>query len=176
MSMRRFNPDTGLRRAGKIASLTPLLLAGWVYFVAGSLSAFAQQPLIPILNTPSPAGSKHSKHKVPESPTVQPNTVIPVAPLGFASPAQWYLGQRVTQLSLSFLDEDKLLFTFRVPGLIQREKPKPGELSSDASDLMVVSSSQCDIRILHYQSQASSLSLIINQSGFTVRSSYKDDN
>jgi hypothetical protein len=45
---------------------------------------------------------------------------IPVEPLGFAAPGQLYLGQRSSLVSLDFLDENRLLFTFRVPGLIHR--------------------------------------------------------
>ncbi len=45
---------------------------------------------------------------------------IPAAPLGFAPPAAHYLTHHVAQMSLDFLDEDHLLFTFRVPGLIPR--------------------------------------------------------
>jgi len=45
---------------------------------------------------------------------------IPVEPLGFYSPGPYYEGQRESLVSLDFLDEDKLLFTFRAPGLIHR--------------------------------------------------------
>ena len=56
-----------------------------------------------------------------------PSFSIPVTPLGFAAPAPFYLGDRFAQVSLDFLDEDTLLFTFRVPGLIAREHPEPGD-------------------------------------------------
>jgi hypothetical protein len=52
--------------------------------------------------------------------TVQPSFTIPAEPLGFSTPAPFYLGMRNTLISLDFLDEDRLLFTFRVPGLISR--------------------------------------------------------
>jgi hypothetical protein len=45
---------------------------------------------------------------------------IPVEPLGFYSPGPYSEGQRESLVSLDFLDEDKLLFTFRAPGLIHR--------------------------------------------------------
>lgn len=48
---------------------------------------------------------------------------IPVEPLGFYAPSSFYLGQRETLVSLDFLDEDHLLFTFRTPGLIRRTNP-----------------------------------------------------
>lgn len=48
---------------------------------------------------------------------------IPVEPLGFNAPSTFYLGQRERLLSLDFLDEDHLLFTFHTPGLIRRTNP-----------------------------------------------------
>ncbi len=45
---------------------------------------------------------------------------IPVEPLGFYSPGPYYEGQRESLVSLDFLDEGRLLFTFRAPGLIHR--------------------------------------------------------
>jgi hypothetical protein len=52
--------------------------------------------------------------------TVQPSFSIPAEPLGYSQPASFYLGMRNSLMSLDFLDEDRLLFTFRVPGLISR--------------------------------------------------------
>ena len=87
---------------------------------------------MPVLEEPlPPTHSKHAKHKSPDKPAVDPSIVIPVAPLGFAPPAAWYLGLRVSQVSLSFLDEDRLLFTFRIPGLISRDKSKTDNPSPD---------------------------------------------
>lgn len=45
----------------------------------------------------------------------------------FAEPNPVYLGHRFTMASLDFLDEDHLLFTFRVPGLIRRTPGKENE-------------------------------------------------
>jgi hypothetical protein len=45
---------------------------------------------------------------------------IPVESLGFSTPGAFYLGERETLVSLDFLDENRILFTFRVPGLIHR--------------------------------------------------------
>jgi hypothetical protein len=44
-----------------------------------------------------------------------------VEPLGFSAPGALYLGRRISMASLDFMDEDRLLFTFRVPGLIHRD-------------------------------------------------------
>ncbi len=60
----------------------------------------------------------------PEKPSLPPEFSIPVGPLGFSAPATSYLGLRWCFVSLDFLDENRLLFTFRVPGLIHRD---PGE-------------------------------------------------
>lgn len=45
---------------------------------------------------------------------------IPVEPFGFAAPGAFYQGQRESLVSLDFLDENRLLFTFRAPGLVRR--------------------------------------------------------
>lgn len=76
---------------------------------------------------------KVKAHVLPErlvdKPSLPPAFTIPVEPLGFTAPGALYTGQRVALASLDFLDEDRLLFTFRVPGLIRRENAQ-----SDQSD------------------------------------------
>ncbi len=67
----------------------------------------------------------------PANPTLPPAAKIPVEPLGFTPPGPLYLGQRNSLVSLDFIGENELLFTFRVPGLIHRQL-KAGE--SDQSD------------------------------------------
>lgn len=66
-----------------------------------------------------------AKHKSAAAPPVRatqpPTCTIPTGPLGFAPPGEIYLGQRYSLASLDFLDEDRLLFTFRVPGLFHRD-------------------------------------------------------
>jgi hypothetical protein len=66
--------------------------------------------------------------RLPEKPTVPPFAAIPLDPMEFAQPNPVYLGHRFTMASLDFLDEDHLLFTFRVPGLIRRT---PGKENDD---------------------------------------------
>jgi hypothetical protein len=46
---------------------------------------------------------------------------IAAEPLGFSAPGAFYLGRRDSLASLDFVDENRLLFTFRVPGLIRRD-------------------------------------------------------
>ncbi len=52
---------------------------------------------------------------------------IPVAPLGYVAPSAFYLTARLSSASLGFFDRDRILFTFRVGGLLPR-------LPSDRSD------------------------------------------
>jgi hypothetical protein len=55
-----------------------------------------------------------------DKPSQPPALQIPAAPLGFSSPGAINLGLRNSVVSLDFLDENRLLFTFRVPGLVHR--------------------------------------------------------
>ena len=87
------------------------------------------------LCTPSPATAKggwfshRQKKPTPETqpisksavnPSQPPAFAIPVEPLGFFAPGAIYQGERESLVSLDFLDENRLLFTFRAPGLIRR--------------------------------------------------------
>lgn len=65
--------------------------------------------------------------RLPEKPTVPPFASIPLDSLDFAAPNPVYIGHRFTMASLDFLDENHLLFTFRVPGLIRRTPGDEGE-------------------------------------------------
>ncbi len=57
----------------------------------------------------------------PQNPSLPPTFTIPVAPLGFSLPGEHYLLRNQSLVSLDFIDEDRLLFTFRVSGLIERD-------------------------------------------------------
>jgi hypothetical protein len=63
---------------------------------------------------------KSHPDRLPDRPSIAPAFSIPVESLGFAAPGPIYLGQRFSLASLDFLGENRLLFTFRVPGLIHR--------------------------------------------------------
>lgn len=73
---------------------------------------------------PWPVFAARKKTDAPARPavraTLQPSFTIPAEPLGFAAPGAFYLGMRNSLVSLDFLDENRLLFTFRVPGLLHR--------------------------------------------------------
>jgi hypothetical protein len=80
--------------------------------------------------TVSAAGLSLFRHRKAEADDAKPRKgatasqppafSIPVEPLGFNSPGPYYQGQRESLVSLDFLDDDRLLFTFRAPGLIHR--------------------------------------------------------
>jgi hypothetical protein len=75
------------------------------------------------------------KRVEPATKASQPSAFsIPVTALSFAAPGPLYLGQRTSFASLDFLDENRLLFTFRVPGLIRREPQPAGSLDPAPDD------------------------------------------
>ncbi|AXC09629.1 hypothetical protein ACPOL_0244 [Acidisarcina polymorpha] len=60
-------------------------------------------------------GAKHDKGEAPP-PTLR----IPTDPLGYHPLSSFYLMGRTSSVSLDFVDDDHLLFTFRVPVLLKR--------------------------------------------------------
>jgi hypothetical protein len=84
----------------------------------------------------APAAAKKKKadaDAAPPKPAITasqpPAFSVPVDGLGFSAPGAFYAGQRESLVSLDFVDEDRLLFTFRAPGLLKRsaageDKPK----------------------------------------------------
>lgn len=71
------------------------------------------------LGVPVPARLR--AESLPAKPSLPPSYTIPVEPFGFAPPSSYYLGQRYSMVSLDFLGEDRLLFTFHSPGLLRRD-------------------------------------------------------
>jgi hypothetical protein len=84
-----------------------------------------------------PVKARFLSNHFPEQPSLSPVGSIPLAPLGFTAPNSTYLGARNTFVSLDFISEDRLLFTFRVPGLIHRDL-KTGEESDERQIRAVV--------------------------------------
>ncbi|HKF47275.1 MAG TPA: hypothetical protein VKB38_07940 [Terracidiphilus sp.] len=82
--------------------------------------------LLTFIPSPAFAGSKKAEAQVrpPLRATLQPSFTIPAEPLGFSAPGAFYLGMRNSLVSLDFLDENRLLFTFRVPGLLRRAEDR----------------------------------------------------
>ncbi len=79
--------------------------------------------LLAALLLPCGAWARHKPAPAPPPPRASeaPLCTIPADPLGFAPPGDIYLGSHNTLVSLDFLDENRLLFTFRVPGLLRRD-------------------------------------------------------
>ncbi len=84
-----------------------------------------------------PVKARFLSNHFPEQPSLAPIASIPVVPLGFTAPSTNYMGTRNTFVSLDFLDEDRVLFTFRVPGLIHRDL-RTGQESSERQIRAVV--------------------------------------
>lgn len=68
-------------------------------------------------------------------PSLVPTRTIPVDDLGFAAPGPLFLGERNSLVSLDFIGENQLLFTFRVPALLRRT---PGDDSDDEREIRAV--------------------------------------
>jgi hypothetical protein len=95
---------------------------GRVLAIAAVLSTSAAQAQLFGHHPKDAKGTPPAEPAKPERPASQPAALtIPVEPLGFFAPGAIYQGQRESLVSLDFLDEDHLLFTFHAPGLIRRE-------------------------------------------------------
>jgi hypothetical protein len=101
-----------------------LAMAGLFFSAIQSTPAQGKAGSAP--DRPRPIKERVLPSAYPDKPSVPPSWTIPVEPLGFSPPGPLYLGQRNSLVSLDFIDENRLLFTFRVPGLIHREL-KAGE-------------------------------------------------
>ncbi|HMG87166.1 MAG TPA: hypothetical protein VK574_15655 [Terracidiphilus sp.] len=100
----------------------PFARLGQVLAIAAVLSASAAQGQLFGHHAKSKSDTTSAEPAKPEHPPSQPAAFrIPVEPLGFFAPGAIYQGQRDSLVSLDFLDEDHLLFTFHAPGLIRRE-------------------------------------------------------
>jgi hypothetical protein len=55
-------------------------------------------------------------------PELKPAVTIDVASLGYLPPGTFYLTYRLSSEAMGFLDDDHLLFTFRIGGLLKRQR------------------------------------------------------
>ncbi|MGA8088487.1 MAG: hypothetical protein WCA10_14355 [Terracidiphilus sp.] len=95
---------------------------GQLLAIAAVLSASAAQGQLFKHHPKDQPDAPSTERAKPERPASQPAAfTVPVEPLGFFAPGAIYQGQRESLVSLDFLDEDHLLFTFHAPGLIRRE-------------------------------------------------------
>lgn len=119
------------------------ILSALSWTLVGLLPAQAQKieslPLDPSAVKPPELKDHFLADRLPEKPTVPPFITIPLEPLDFATPNPVYLGHRYTMASLDFLDENRLLFTFRVPGLIRRTPGAEGESDEHTIRAVVLS-------------------------------------
>ncbi len=93
--------------------------------VAGALALIAPIAAAQAIDAPAPQSSPVKERflisRFPDKPSLPPSITIPIDPLGFTAPGAIYLGARNTLVSLDFVDENRLLFTFRIPGLLHRD-------------------------------------------------------
>ncbi|HEY6447351.1 MAG TPA: hypothetical protein VIY53_12895 [Acidobacteriaceae bacterium] len=82
--------------------------AAGIMATMGVLPCAAQKPALPASQATQSAAEP------------RPAVAVPVAPLGYTPPTAFYLSYRLSSASLGFLDDDHLLFTFRVGGLLRR--------------------------------------------------------
>lgn len=69
-------------------------------------------------------------------PELKPAVSLAVAPLGYMPPGAFYLTYRLSSAALGFFDDDHLLFTFRMGGLLRRLPDDP--LSDDDQEIQAV--------------------------------------
>ena len=111
---------TGSDRSALCLAFAALAMTGLTLFVA-PVGQAQQGGATSSPNQAHAAKERPLPDRLPEKPTIPPAFSFPVEPLGFSAPSAEYLGQRWRFVSLDFLDENRLLFTFRVPGLIHRD-------------------------------------------------------
>lgn len=76
-------------------------------------------------------GSDANAAQKPPAASQPAAMTVPVEQFGFSAPGAFYAGLRESLVSLDFLDENRLLFTFRAPGLIKRaaaDEDKPRQI------------------------------------------------
>jgi len=100
--------------------------AGWV--ATAALPAMASLIL--------PLGYAEKKPVPPPFPEAKPAVSIEVDPLGYKPPGAFYLTYRLSSAALGFFDDDHLLFTFRIGGLMKRAPADP--LGDDDQEIRAV--------------------------------------
>lgn len=96
-------------------------VAAMAWAVALTAPVAAAQAVDAPAPQPPPVKERYLISRFPDKPSLPPTITIPIDPLGFTAPGAIYLGARNALVSLDFIDENRLLFTFRVPGLLHRE-------------------------------------------------------
>jgi len=81
---------------------------------------------------------RKSVDRYPQNPSLPPAFTISVGPLGFSVPGENYLLRRQSLISLDFIDEDRILFTFHVSGLMERNADDKTEAKKQQIKALVV--------------------------------------
>ena len=110
----------GIGQARSVRGITMALAVAAALSLATAVAA-AQHTGDSQSPAPPQVKARFLTNHFPDRPSLAPITSIPLVPLGFTAPSSNYLGARNTFVSLDFIDENQLLFTFRVPGLIHRD-------------------------------------------------------
>ena len=118
-----------------------ILVSIWQAMAALALCAplplLAQESIADAPRPTRPMKPPSLPDRLPEKPSHPPTAVFALEPLGFSPPGSIYLGQGFSLVSLDFLDDDQLLFTFRVPGLVHRDSGEGEERQMRALVLSV---------------------------------------
>ena len=105
-----------------LSSRTGLCLAIAVVLHCAISAARAQGNIpIPPLPSDQPLPAPKLIDHYPEKPSLPPAFSIPAGPLGFSAPSVYYFLRRQSLVSLDFLDENRLLFSFSVQRLMHRD-------------------------------------------------------
>ncbi len=89
---------------------------------APTVTAPAPSSAEPAPKPSPPVKERFLVDRFPSEPSLPPVSTVPIGPLGFSAPSSNYMGARNSMASLDFLDENRLLFTFRIPGLLHRDQ------------------------------------------------------
>jgi len=96
-----------------------------VLVAAGAMLGAGIRTLAQYIALPGDVPPRLKRRKIPDelpaAPSLTPAFSVPVQPLGFGTPGSAYLGRHETLVSLDFLDENRLLFSFPAQGLLHRE-------------------------------------------------------
>lgn len=99
--------------------------------VQGMAQKLPEGVMLPTDPLPPPKAKRPPKPPfstyLPDKASLAPATAIGLAPFGFFVPkSSYYLGRQIHLVSLDFLDENRLLFTFHPSGLMRRESEEAG--------------------------------------------------
>ena len=126
--------DLIVNRAYISSGLTGLWL---LLAAAGFVHAQPGVPFPQVTFNPVPPPKIFDRYSA--NPSLPPTFTISVGPLGFSVPGESYLLRHHSLVSLDFLDEDRILFTFRVSGLMQRDADDNSDDKKQQIQAMVLS-------------------------------------